>query len=54
MKTHKVLFFIFIAVDVLLVAMALNYLGVAPKETELVPEYQISCFFLIQFLQGCA
>ncbi|WP_297205383.1 acetate uptake transporter [uncultured Brachyspira sp.] len=35
-EAHKVLFFIFVAVDVLLVAMALNYLGIAQKETQIV------------------
>ncbi|ASJ20553.1 acetate uptake transporter [Brachyspira hampsonii] len=35
-EAHKVLFFIFVAVDVLLVAMALNYLGIAVKETQIV------------------
>ena len=35
-EAHKVLFFIFVAVDVLLVAMALNYLGIAVKETQII------------------
>ncbi|WP_295162009.1 acetate uptake transporter [uncultured Brachyspira sp.] len=35
-EAHKVLFLIFFAVDVLLIAMALNYFGIAPKETQLL------------------
>ena len=35
-EAHKVLFFIFIAVDVLLAAMALNYFGIAQKQTQLI------------------
>lgn len=52
-EAHKVLFFIFIAVDVLLVAMALNYLGVAPKETQLVSGISELAASLIGFY-GCA
>ncbi|ADG72570.1 acetate uptake transporter [Brachyspira murdochii] len=35
-EAHKVLFLIFVAVDVLLIAMALNYLGIAVKETQII------------------
>ena len=52
-EAHKVLFFIFIAVDVLLVAMALNYFGIAPKETQLVAGISELAAALIGFY-GCA
>ncbi|WPC24791.1 acetate uptake transporter [Brachyspira hyodysenteriae] len=52
-EAHKVLFFIFLAVDVLLVAMALNYLGIAPKETQLIAGIAEFVTALIGFY-GCA
>lgn len=52
-EAHKVLFLIFLAVDVLLVAMALNYLGIAPKETQLVAGIAELVTALIGFY-GCA
>ncbi|CRF33565.1 membrane protein [Brachyspira suanatina] len=52
-EAHKVLFFIFLAVDVLLIAMALNYLGIAPKETQLIAGIAEFVTALIGFY-GCA
>lgn len=52
-EAHKVLFFIFIAVDILLIAMSLNYLGVAPKETQLIAGISELTASLIGFY-GCA
>uniref|UniRef100_UPI003F4C99E2 acetate uptake transporter n=1 Tax=Brachyspira catarrhinii TaxID=2528966 RepID=UPI003F4C99E2 len=52
-EAHKVLFFIFLAVDVLLIAMALNYLGIAVKETQLIAGIAEFVTALIGFY-GCA
>lgn len=52
-EAHKVLFYIFLAVDVLLIAMALNYLGIAPKETQLIAGIAEFVTALIGFY-GCA
>lgn len=52
-EAHKVLFYIFIAVDALLIAMALNYLGIYPKETQLVAGIAELAAALIGFY-GCA
>ena len=52
-EAHKVLFFIFLAVDVLLIAMALNYLGIAPKETQFIAGISELAAALIGFY-GCA
>ena len=52
-EAHKVLFLIFVAVDVLLVAMALNYFGIAVKETQIVAGISELAAALIGFY-GCA
>ncbi|MEI0447039.1 acetate uptake transporter [Brachyspira intermedia] len=52
-EAHKVLFLIFVAVDVLLVAMALNYFGIAVKETQIVAGISELAAALLGFY-GCA